>query len=51
MELFSTIITLEKLQIEVSPLMVLLVSIRDEGLPAEPTHVGLLAGVGLDMVG
>lgn len=50
MELFSAIVTLEKLQIQVSALMVLLVSIGDEGLPAEPAHIRLFASVSLDMV-
>lgn len=51
MELFAAVITLEKLQIQVSALMIFLVSIRDEGLSTEPAHIRLFASVSLDMVG
>ena len=50
MELLATYLTLKELQVEMSPLMVFLVTVRDEGLATEATDEGLLSGVSLDMV-
>ena len=50
MELFPAIIALEKLQVKVTSLMVLFVSIGDERLVAEPTFVWLLTSMSLDVM-
>ena len=50
MKLLATYLTLKELEVEVSPLMVFLVTVRDKGLATEATDERLLSGVGLDMV-